>query len=93
MKKEKIKQLPVFKEFWNYFLRRAKKVLKLRNSEFEAVHIDIKDKEIQLWFFVKTNIVARVQFTPDGKRYGDVRDNRKSEPEAEIATQGKPEDA
>jgi hypothetical protein len=98
MKKEKIKSLPIVKSYADYFLARAKRILKLKNSEFESVHVDLVDlRSIDVWFFYKTNVVARIQFTPDGqiKDKEDMIDKRKakSNPNTETITQGKPEDA
>ena len=76
MKEEKIKPLPVVKAYTNYFTRRAKRMLKLRNSEFDGIHIDFHDSNsIDVWFFIKTDIIAHVSFTPDG-RIGDKDDIR-----------------
>ena len=80
MKEGKIKPLPIFKEFLNYFFRRAKKILKLKNSEFKSFSIDIwsSGKYLWVWFYGENSvIVARVTFTIDGKKDGDVIDHRK----------------
>jgi len=80
VKKEKIKPLPFVKEFSDYFFRRAKKILKLKNSEFKSFSIDTwsSGKYLWVWFYGENSvIVARVTFTVDGKKDGDVIDNRK----------------
>ncbi len=79
MKKEKIKALPVVKAYADYFVCRAKRILKLKNSEFEAIHIDLHDfLSIDVWFFLETKIVARVLFALDGqqKDKDSIIDNR-----------------
>jgi len=80
MKEEKIKPLPFVKEFSDYFVNRAKRILKLRNVEFDNINIDFWDhlKEIWIWFFKDgLGIIARAQFTIDGRQIGTVIDHRK----------------
>jgi len=80
MKEEIIKPLPLVKEFSDYFVNRAKKILKLKNSEFKSFGIDIwnSGKNLWVWFYGENSvIVARVTFTADGKKDGDVIDHRK----------------
>ena len=82
MKEEKIKPLPIVKEFSNYFLRRAKKILKLKKSGFESFSVELWNtgKNVWVWFYGENSvIVARVTFTTDGKKDGDVIDHRKEE--------------
>jgi len=80
VKKEKIKPLPFVKEFSDYFFRRAKKILKLKNSEFKSFSVELWNtgKNIWVWFYGENSvIVARVTFTTDGKKDGEVIDHRK----------------
>ena len=80
MKKEKIKPLFVVKAYARYFMRRARKVLDLKVTEYESFHIDLHDLEsIGVWFFHKTNIIAHIQFNVDGqvRDKNDIIDKRK----------------
>jgi len=77
MKKEKIKPLPVVKAFALYWLRRARRVLKLKQSEYDSFHIDYMHTEniVEVWFFSETAIVAWAIFDHDG-RTKRSQDNR-----------------
>lgn len=93
MKKEEIKSLFIVKEFTDYFVRRAKKVLKVKNSEIETTGIDVHPERgtIWVWFHCKHNLI-RAQFYFDGQCF-DKYDDRETGIKTEIVTQGKPEDA
>ena len=72
MKKEKIKPLPCYKEFFNYFVARAKRVLKLKNEQFESVNIEThtaypKTGNIEVWFFGRNKVIAKATFHEDGR--------------------------
>lgn len=71
MKKQKIKALPVVKEFANYIIGRAKRVLKISNEEFETVSIDVHPEcgTIWVWFHYPTMVIGRVQFYFNGRCY------------------------
>ena len=81
MKEEKIKALPFVKEFSEYFIQKAKRALKLRNKDFDTVHIDYysctNPGTIYVWFHreSKKGIVGKVSFTFDGKQT-DKTDNK-----------------
>lgn len=94
MKKEKIKPLPFVKEFVGYFVRRAKRALKLKNSEFKTLSMDVSPHRgnVWVWFYDEHKVIARTQFHFDGQCY-DKHYYRKEEIETEVVTQGKPEDA
>lgn len=80
MKEGKITQLPIVKEFSNYFFRKAKKILGLKNPEFKSFKVELWNtgKNVWVWFYGENSvIVARVTFTTDGKKDGDVIDHRK----------------
>ena len=79
MKKEKIKPLPFVKEFSDYFLRRAKKVLKVKRSEIEtsSVEIHLERGTIWVWLHCKDGLI-RAQFYLDGQCYNKY-DDRKEE--------------
>ncbi len=80
MKEEKIKPLPIVKEFSNYFFRKAKKILGLKNAGFKSFSVELWNtgKNVWVWFYGENSvIVARVTFTTNGKKDGDVIDNRK----------------
>ena len=80
MKKEKIKPLFVVKAYARYFIRRARKVLDLKATEYDSFHVDLHDLDsVSVWFFHKTNVIAHVQFTIDGriKDKDDIIDKRK----------------
>ncbi len=74
MSEEKIKPLPFVKEFADYFIQRAKRVLKLKNKDFDTIHIDYYNctnpETIMVWFHRKSleRIVGSVNFTLDGKQ-------------------------
>ena len=78
MKEEKIKSLPFVKKLSVYFLRRAKRVLKLKSSEFNIVSIDIHPERgtIWVWFHTSERVIGRAQFNFDGRCYHKL-DNRK----------------
>ena len=72
MKEEKIEPLPCFRDFFNYFTKRAKRVLKLKNDEFDSIHMDVYNDcpstgNIVVWFFKKTEIIAKIDFLEDGR--------------------------
>lgn len=77
MKKRKIKPLPVVKEFTDYFLRRTQRVLKMKASDMHHTSIDVHPEEKTIWVWVhgKEAIIARAQFTFDGRCYSKT-DNR-----------------
>lgn len=70
MKKAKIKPLPAVKEFEKYFLRRAKRVLKLKKGEFDSYHIEYLSTRqiIKAWFFVDCSVIGHADFDVAGKR-------------------------
>ena len=78
MSEKEIQPLPFVKQFSDYFVRRAKRVLKLKDSEFKTVSIDLHPERgtIWVWFHEPARIVARAQFYFDG-RYFDKLDYRK----------------
>ena len=80
MKKEKIKSLPVVKAFTDYIVRRGKRALKLKNADFDSIHIDLFDDSICVWFHSESRkgIVGKVNFTLNGKQV-DKLDNREKE--------------
>jgi len=76
MKEEKIKSLPLVKEFSNYFVRRGKRVLGLKKSEYDYTSIDITGSgKIWVWFFGSERVIAWTQFYQDGRFFCRV-DNR-----------------
>ena len=76
MKKREIKPVPVAIKYAEYFVRRAKRVLGLMNSEYEEYHVDLINLEdVEVWFFKRTGIVAQVKFTADGRKK-DTMDRR-----------------
>lgn len=77
MKKEKIKPLPVVKAYTLYWLRRARRMLKLKQSEYDNFHIDYTHEAdaVEVWFFTETAVVGWVTFQHDGRKTS-VGDNR-----------------
>jgi len=71
MKKQKNKPLPVVKEFADYFIRRARRVLKMKVADYDSVHIEYWDDtgKVWVWFHssARKGIVARVDFHINGK--------------------------
>ena len=80
MKKEKIKALPVVKAFTDYIVRRGKRVLGLKDAEFDHASIDVhpNSKTIWVWFHTSERVIGRAQFTFDGLCYHKL-DNREKE--------------
>ena len=74
MKGKTIKALPFVKEFADYFVRRAKRVLKLRNEDFKTSSIDVfvERGTIWVWFHNPDKIDGRAQFKFDGRCYYKV---------------------
>lgn len=79
MKKQKIKPLPVAKEFADYFVSRAKRVMGIKTSEYRSISMDywLESGHIWVWFFAKSKggILARVEFNHDGT-VSQKKDNR-----------------
>ena len=71
MKEEKIKSLPFVKKLSDYFVRRARRVLKLRVSEFETASVDLHPERgtIWVWFHTTEKVIGRAQFNFDGRCY------------------------
>lgn len=71
MKRGKIKQLPCVEEFTNYIIRRAKRVLKIKDKEFNTLSIDVHPDRgtIWVWFHIPEQVIGRVQFYVDGRCY------------------------
>ena len=70
MKKEKTKPLPMVEAFIDYFVGRAKRILRLKNADFESYHVNyyFRTKTIQVWFFGDdSEILAELRFTRDGR--------------------------
>ena len=68
MKEKRIKPLPIVKTFIDYFVHRGKRVLKLKDADFETASIDVHPERgtIWVWFHGSKRIIARVYFTFDG---------------------------
>ncbi len=71
MKKEKIKPLPVVKAYADYWIRRARKVLKVKKGEYKSVNVDYTTRGfVYVWFHREHDVVAHATFTLDGKHHG-----------------------
>lgn len=88
MKKDKIKPLPIVKAYADYFVRRAKRILKLKESDYNNINIDFYGRSgmICVWIHGKDSIIARVEFESDGKirdkyDYRQLRKKIKEKPE------------
>ena len=70
MKKAKIKPRPAVKEFEEYFLRRAKRVLKLKKGDFDSYHVEYLSTRqiIKVWLFVDCSVIGHAEFDVAGKR-------------------------
>ena len=71
MKKEKIKPLPAVKAFTDYFIRKAKRSLRLKKADFDRVNIDYTSRgTIWVWFFKdkKNVLVGKVVYNVDGRK-------------------------
>jgi len=69
MKKETIKPLPVVKAYTDYFARRAKRVLKLKDSDYEHINIDFYGRTgvVCAWVHGKEGVIGRAEFESDGR--------------------------
>ncbi len=70
MKKPKIKPLPVAKDFADYFVSRAKRVVGIKTSEYRSISMDywLASGHVWVWFFAAQDggILAKVEFDHDG---------------------------
>ena len=70
MKKEKIKPLPVVKAYTDYWIRRARKVLKVKKGQYKSANVDYTTRGfVYVWFHGADDVVANATFTLDGKRW------------------------
>lgn len=70
MKKQKIKPLPIVKAFSDYWIRRGKKVLKIKKGQYKTVTVDYTTRGfVYVWFHGEDEIVGNATFTLDGKRF------------------------
>lgn len=69
MKKEAIKSLPAVKAYTDYFARRAKRVLKLKGSDYKNINIDFYGRSgvICVWVHGKDGIIGRAEFKSNGR--------------------------
>lgn len=79
-KKTKLKPSQIVKCFTDYFIGRAKRVLKITNKEINSVHIDVHDEypitgEIVVWLHNKKGVIGSASFHKDG-RFVDKTDHR-----------------
>jgi len=81
MKEKKINPLPLVKAFTDYFIRRAKRILKIKNSEFTSITLDvfIRSGHIWIWFHSRNGIVAKVEFESNGRKIVKTDYRRSSE--------------
>ena len=75
MEKEIIKPLSFVKELSAYFLRRAKRVLKVRKSEIKtsSIEVHLERGTIWVWLHCKDGLI-RAQFYFDGHCYSKYDD-------------------
>ena len=77
MKKGKIEPRPEVQEYAKYFRERAKRVLGLKDSDFESVDIDLRElEEVEVWFFFKNENCDFVTFTIDGRLKSRFREQK-----------------
>lgn len=70
MKKPKIKPLPIVKAYTDYWLRRARKILKVKKGQYKSVSVDYTTRGfVYVWFHGSDEVVAHTTFTLDGKHY------------------------
>lgn len=70
MKEEKIKPLPIVKAYADYWIKRGKKVLKIKKGQYKKVNVDYTSRGfVYVWFHGEDEIVANATFTLDGKRF------------------------
>ena len=71
MEKQKVKPLPVAKDFADYFVSRAKREMGIKAPEYRSISLDywLSSGHIWVWFYAKPGdgILARVEFDHDGK--------------------------
>ena len=70
MKKGKIKPLPVAKDFADYFVSRAKRLMGIKAREYRSISLDywLSSGHIWVWFYAAPDggILAKVEFDHDG---------------------------
>ncbi len=69
MKNEIIKPLPIVTAYTGYFIRRAKKALKLTGKDFRSVSVDYntRSRKIHVWFHAPdVGIVGDIYFWLNG---------------------------
>ncbi len=70
MKKEKIKPLPMVKTYTDYWIRRARRVLKVKKGQYKNANVEYTTRGfVYVWFHGEENIVANATFTLDGKHF------------------------
>ena len=69
MAKGPIKNLPVVKAFAEYFIRKAKKDLKVKRRDYKTASVEYTSRGfVYVWFHVPDRIVAHTCYNADGTR-------------------------
>lgn len=69
MAKEPIKHLPVVKAFVDYFVRKAKKDLKIKRRDYKTASVEYSSRgSVYVWFHGTEAIVAWTSYKADGTR-------------------------
>lgn len=69
MKKTPIEHLPVVKHYAEYFLRKAKRALKLKKADYKSFSVEYTSRGmIHVWFFSENGIVGHIIYKADGKK-------------------------
>ena len=69
MRETPIKNLPVVKAFAEYFIRKAKKDLKVKRKDYKTVTVEYTTRGfVYVWFHLPDRIVAHTSYRADGTR-------------------------
>jgi len=69
MRETPVKHLPVVKAFAEYFIRKAKKDLKVKRKDYKTVSVEYTSRGfVYVWFHARDRIVANTSYRADGTR-------------------------
>lgn len=69
MSQKPIKNLPVVKAFAEYFLRKAKRDLKIKRKDYQSACVEYSTRgKIYVWFFIGKTDATHITYNADGRR-------------------------
>ncbi len=69
MAKHPIEHLPVVKAYVEYFMRRAKKDLKIKRAAYSDASVEYSTRgKVYVWFFLTNGGVETITYNADGVR-------------------------